>query len=161
MPDPLRTGSIYSCDLAKLRNERKSPSITDAESDVIAARFDDLVAAMPAPRLETRSRLQPAKPATKPATKRTPRAVVKQERTPPKRPATKPATRRTPPKRPATQPTPAPPAVRDVSTTRSGRRSCRVLEWWKSERLLVPFDGDATIRRTADEPSPKRRKTTS
>lgn len=33
----------------------------------------------------------------------------------------------------------------EVTRTRSGRRSCRVLEWWKNERMLVRADGETSI----------------
>ncbi|KAJ8612277.1 hypothetical protein CTAYLR_002946 [Chrysophaeum taylorii] len=170
MADPLRTGAIFRVtDLSKLRSVAPLPRcrretegeevepITTRESHNIATEFTDLLATAKAPNLTPkRRRAQPRTtttttteavetPETPPTVARRPQQQQQQQQQQQRRqrPSSQ-RKRRAPSQQPRQSPTP-------VKTTRSGRRSCRVLEWWKSERLVVSSDGSAAIVSTEDD----------
>ena len=154
--DPVETGAIF-----RMRFRR---TITPAEDDAIAREFNALLEASPAPQSGTPKKFKPSRRRKSPTPAKKQHVVAQDDEEDTEAPTA------TPPKKLKTTPTTKPRAGGQTTaqttpqttaqTTRSGRRTFRALDWWKSERLSYNADGDATgIVLGADEdldPKPRR-----
>mmetsp|Transcript_17303 Transcript_17303/g.52646 ORF Transcript_17303/g.52646 Transcript_17303/m.52646 type:complete len:192 (+) Transcript_17303:40-615(+) len=150
--DPLETGAILRILARRKKRPPAERPVTPAEHKSIAADFAALLEATPAPR----ALVEEATPRRRRNAPTTPPTVQddeedEEEAAPPPPPPPAAATKKK--KR-----TPAPRKRRVVDddddvhdddddaplqTTRSGRRSFRALDWWKSERIAYDADGNA------------------